>query len=90
MSRKGILEKINKILIEEHGKELREDDLLIKSDIDSFGYAIFWLEIQNSYKLFKDEVSEDEDRKRNIDFVNGIDYSTYKVKDLIDRIEQCL
>jgi len=39
-SRKEILSEINKILIEEHANPLKEDDLLISSELDSFGYAI--------------------------------------------------
>ena len=51
MNRQEILEFINGIIKEEHGTPLMEEQLLTDSNIDSFGYAIFWLEIHEHYKL---------------------------------------
>lgn len=73
--RKEILDFINKILTEEHGNVLTENNLLTDSEIDSFGYAIFWLEINNNYKL--EEI-------KGID--SGIDYDTLTVKNIIDYV----
>lgn len=89
--REEILKKINEIIVSEHGEELKEDDLLINSQMDSFAYAIFWLSIDEEFKLFEDELeSSKESNKRLHNFINNIDYKTYKVGDLISRIEKCL
>lgn len=77
-SRKEILSEINKILIEEHANPLKEDDLLISSELDSFGYAILFLTIS----------SENNNCCEN-NYVNSIDFNSYKAKDLIDRILEC-
>ena len=75
MNRQEILEFINKIIEEEHGKTVTEDNLLTDSEIDSFGYAVFWLEINSNYQL--EEI-------KGLDF--GIDYETLTVKNIIDYI----
>ena len=86
-TREEILEKINKIIKDECYKingcffELTEESLLNNAGLDSFGYILFWLSIEQEYKFTKEN---------NIDFVNNIDYKTYTIKDLIDRIEECL
>lgn len=97
MQREEILSFINKIIKIEHGQEIQEDDLLEKSQIDSFAYAIFWLEIQDKYILKikrkyknEDEYSQTEYNKDVLNYINGIDYSTYKVKYLINRIIRCM
>ena len=70
--RKEVLEFINKIIEEEHGNSLTEDNLLTYSEIDSFGYAMFWLSINQKYGI--EEI-------KGID--NGIDYNTLLVSDVI-------
>lgn len=74
-ARESILNEINKILVEENAKAIKEDDLLISSELDSFGYAILFLTIS----------SENNNCCEN-DYVNSIDFKTYKAKDLINRI----
>lgn len=82
-----ILKKINELIKDECYKingcffELTEESLLNNAGLDSFGYILFWLSIEQEYKFTKEN---------NIDFVNNIDYKTYTIKDLIDRIEECL
>ena len=86
-TREEILKTINKIIKDECYKingcffELTEESLLNNAGLDSFGYILFWLSIEQEYKFTKEN---------NIDFVNNIDYKTYTIKDLIDRIEECL
>lgn len=73
---KDIIEKVNEILVSENAKSLEdENDLLIDSELDSFGYAILWIELNEEYKCFP------------VEYVNEIDYDSYKLKDLIKRIE---
>ncbi len=74
-SRKEILSEINKILIEEHANPLKEDDLLISSELDSFGYCVLFIGISAKYN----DCCENE-------YVYNIDFKTYKAKDLINRI----
>lgn len=73
---KDIIEKVNEILVSENAKSLEdENDLLIDSELDSFGYAILWIELDEEYKCFP------------VEYVNEIDYDSYKLKDLIQRIQ---
>ena len=95
VSREEILETINKIIKEDFPcnwefKEVAENDLLSDSNMDSFGYAMFWMNISQDYKIVKETGNEDIDNKARIDYVNWIDYKVYTVKDLIDRIEECM
>lgn len=75
MNRQEILEFINKVIEEEHGNPVTEHSLLIDSEIDSFGYAVFWLGIYHEYNI--EEI-------KGIDA--GIDYSTLTVKNVIDYV----
>jgi acyl carrier protein len=73
---KDIIEKVNEILVSENAKPLEdENDLLIDSELDSFGYVILWIELNEEYKCF------------SVEYVNEIDYDSYKLKDLIQRIQ---
>ncbi len=76
MERLEIKNFVNKVIEREHGKELEENDLFTECQIDSFGYALLWLEIAQEYKCV------------TVDYVNTIDYKTYRLIDLIDYIER--
>ena len=94
-TREEILKTINKIIKEDFPcnwefKEVAENDLLSDSNMDSFGYAMFWMNISQDYKIVKETGNEEIDNKASIDYVNWIDYKVYIVKDLIDRIEKCM
>ena len=69
------LEFINKILTTENAKTIKEEDLLTNSELDSFGYAILFIELDEKFGGFDKE------------YLNNIDYKTYTMKDLLDRIE---
>lgn len=75
MNRQEILEFINEIIVEEHGNAVTEEQLLVECGIDSFGYAILWISINQKYGI--DEV-------KGID--SKINYSTLLVSDVIDYI----
>ena len=75
MNRQEILEFINKIIEEEHGNPVTEDSLLTDSEIDSFGYAVFWLELNSNYKI---------EEMKGLD--EGIDYTALKVGQVIDYV----
>lgn len=83
MTRQEILDKINSIIEEEHGEPVKEDSLLTDCNIDSFGYAMLWLGMEN------DIVKHDPDIKIfDKDYAKDIDYKTLKVSTIIDRIEE--
>lgn len=69
-----VKEFVNKVIRREHGKAIEVDDLLTDSEIDSFAYAILWLELEDQYKCF------------NILKVNEIDYKAYRLRDVIETI----
>ena len=85
MDRVELLKEINKILVEENAKAIKEDDLLISSELDSFGYAILFTELNEKYNCF----GKNFQIGRKFEDGEDIDYAVYKAKDLIDRIIQC-
>lgn len=85
MDRVELLKEINKILVEENAKPIKEDDLLISSELDSFGYAILFTELNEKYNCF----GKNFQIGRKFEDGEDIDYAVYKAKDLIDRIIQC-
>ena len=80
INREELLLIINKIIVEESGEEVTEDQLLTDSQIDSFGYAMLWLglgeEFKKRYNILLPKI-----------FIENIDYDVFKVKDLIDELE---
>lgn len=75
MNRQDILEFINEIILEEHGNVVTEDQLLIECNIDSFGYAILWISINQKYDI--EEV-------KGVD--SKINYNTLLVSDVINYV----
>lgn len=75
MRRYEIKKFINTILENENAKAINEDDLLIASELDSFGYAILFIELDEKYNCFDKE------------YINNINYKTITLRDLCDRIE---
>lgn len=75
--REKILNELNKILVTENAKEISESNLLTDSELDSFGYAMLFIELNENYNCFDKE------------YLNSINYKSYTAKDLIDRIIQC-
>ena len=101
--REKILETINKIIEEDYCdawgtyKPINEDNLLSDSNMDSFSYSMFWLNIQEPYNLrikrkYKtiEEYPDGQYNKDMINWINRLDYKTYKVKHLINRIIRCM
>jgi len=71
MTEEQFLSQINEFIEEQDGLEILDiDDLLINSEMDSFSYAFFWA-------YFESEVVE-----LGNEYVNGIDYETYTIRDL--------
>lgn len=77
MNRDKYFDFINKVLVTENAKAIKEDNLLTDSELDSFGYAVLFITLEADLNLncFEKE------------YLNSIDYKTYTMKDLLDRIE---
>lgn len=74
-----VKEFVNQIIRRESdkdGKEIDFADLLTDSNIDSFAYAVLWLELDDKYGCF------------NVLKINDIDYKTYKLKDIVEAIRR--
>ena len=50
-----VLATINRLAIEEHGKAVTIDDLLIDTEVDSFGIVMLLLELDEKYGCFSNE-----------------------------------
>lgn len=103
MNREDVLDYINKVIEEDYDdtyypyEPLSEENLLTDSLMDSFSYAMFWLNVQESYNLrikrkYKsmEEYPDEQYNKDMINWISKLDYKTYKVKHLINRIERCM
>lgn len=79
MNRAELKDFINKILVTENAKAIEESNLLTDSGLDSFGYAILFITLEEdlNFNCF------------NKEYLNSINYETFKLKDLLDRIQQC-
>ena len=77
MNRDKYFDFINKVLVTENAKAIKEDNLLTDSELDSFGYAVLFITLEADLNLncFEKE------------YLTSIDYKTYTMKDLLDRIE---
>lgn len=83
MTREHILSKINKIIEEEHGESVTEEDLLADCGIDSFGYAMLWLGMENDIVKTPDGA-----KVFSKEYLDAVDYSTLTVADVITVIEK--
>ena len=84
MNRKEILDIINKVLSDEQDTiPIDEENFLYESNLDSLGYAIFWIglntELISKYKLSSPLLIPE--------YIDSLDMMTYKVSDLITAIE---
>ena len=53
-TREEILEVINEIIEENHGTAVTEDTIVKDFDIDSFGFAVFFLELDDRFGSFSE------------------------------------
>lgn len=91
--RKRILDVINKTLAEEMDTvPITEENFLYESNLDSFGYAVFWISLWENIKIeFAEELSNMKDKDiaeiMPKEYIDSIDMNFYEVSELIDRIE---
>ena len=67
-----ILDTINNIIVKEQGVKLVLEDVLTKSKLDSFGYTLLWLGLEDEYDI----VLETE-------LISNVNYNTFTVLDLV-------
>ena len=91
--RKRILDVINKTLSEEMDTvPITEENFLYESNLDSFGYAVFWISLWENTKLeFANELSSIENKDisgiLSKEYIDSLDMRFYEVSELVDRIE---
>lgn len=82
MTRDQIKKSILDSIEDENGiVPLDENDLLRKAELDSFGHTVVFLDLDAKFGYFK-EIDGDP-------FVT-INWDTITIKEMIDRIEQCI
>lgn len=77
MTREEYKKIINDILVSENARELEENELLKDSGLDSFGFIVLYITLDAEYNLNKFDNA----------YATSIDYNTYTLKDMLDRIE---
>ena len=91
--RKKILDVINKTILEEMDTvQVEEENFLHECNLDSFGYAVFWISLYENIKIeFADELSNMKDKDiaeiMPKEYIDSLDMRFYEVSELIDRIE---
>lgn len=86
MNRQEILDIINSVLSEEVDTvPVTEENFLYESNLDSLGYAIFWITLNTAFSkrfgLAKHVVLSK-------DYLDSLNMNTYEVSELIDHIEK--
>jgi len=69
------LDRINQALLSREAKALSAEDYLLDSDMDSFSYAMFWMELDEAYGIF------------TLEYIQSIEYATLTMADIINRID---
>lgn len=75
METSTIIETLNEFLEEENGLPITIDSYLLDSDMDSFAYTVFWFKVAEEYGCVDEE------------YVKNINYNTYEVKELVEKIQ---
>lgn len=84
MNRQEILDVINSVLSEEVDTiPVTEENFLYESNLDSLGYAIFWITLNTEFckrcKINEPVLSKD--------YLDTLNMNTYEVSELVDHIE---
>lgn len=83
MNRQEILDVINDVLSEEVDTiPITEENFLYESNLDSLGYAIFWITLNTEFgkrcKITEPVLSKD--------YLDTLNMNTYEVSELVDHI----
>ena len=79
-SRAEVLAFINTVIEDNHGNIVTEGTIVRESGIDSFGFAVLFLELDEEYECFSAEY---------VDKMYKTLSNDVTVKELIDRVTQC-
>jgi len=79
-SRDEVLAFINEVVADNHGDIVTEDTIVRKCGIDSFGFAVLFLELDDKYGCFSTDFADTMYKTANANVTVG---------SLIDRVEQC-
>lgn len=79
-NRNDVLAFINEVIVSNHGDMTSESTIVRDSGIDSFGFAVLFLELDDKYGCFSADFTDSMYNTANSDVTIGM---------LIDRVEQC-
>ena len=77
MTEQSIIDNLNDFIEEENGLPIGIDSFLTDSDMDSFAYAVFWFKVEDEYPCITKE------------YYDKINYITYEVRELVEKINEC-
>lgn len=80
LTRDDVLSFINDVIIENQGELSDEDTVIRESGIDSFGYAMFFLDLDDEYDCFPNEYLDD---------FTPEEANKMTIKHVIDRVMSC-
>ena len=72
-----ILITINELVEAEHGAMVNLDSKLVDADLDSFGYTVFFIDLDEKYGCYSKE-----------DAMN-VNYNTITIRDIVNRVVSC-
>lgn len=76
MTEQKIIDELNKIIEIEDGNSINPEDLISSSEIDSFGFSMFIIEVNERYNIWTQQEVED------------MDYKNLTIQMVIDRIKE--
>ena len=78
MTKDELLIFINDIIDEENGLPVTEESYLLDSDMDSFSFAVLWFKMDDEFDCIDNE------------YIKNIDYVTYSIRDLVEKVsDEC-
>lgn len=74
MNKEIVLEYINELIEEEHGKPINYEDTILSSGVDSFGLTMVLVGIDHKYNIYPKDIFA------------SLDFAKITPKDVVDRI----
>ena len=79
MSKQAILDQLNELIEEEHGKPVTINSMFMDSELDSLGVMLVILGLETDYPIFKDLPDDAEDA------IKWLDPANLTVRDLVQK-----
>lgn len=73
-----ILGNINEYITNENGLPVTIDSMLHECELDSFGYTVFFIDLDDEYDCYSSE------------YVKTLNIAELRVKDMVERIKECM